>query len=153
MSDMLTVPASALRNGLVRARARRPVTPIVPPPLPPFLDAPQQADAQAKPIERKILSLVGHVDLCSRTLIEGWIVWVHFPSVKVRMQVFVGDKLVGECVADRPREDLREAGHGDGTCAFSYHIPAEHPIEDVKSLRLRVLGSSVFLLPDEFTRT
>ena len=39
------------------------------------------------------------------------------------MSVFENDRLVGSTTADLPREDLRQAGFGDGRHAFAMSLP------------------------------
>jgi hypothetical protein len=83
--------------------------------------------------------------------VEGWIYSAQQPTGKIRLQVFLDGILQGECVADQPRADLREAGMGDGRCAFSFTIPSKSKVVDFSSARLRVAGSVLYLLPDEYT--
>jgi hypothetical protein len=93
----------------------------------------------------------GHLDLCGPNLVEGWICSGREPANKIRLQVFLDGVLQGECVADQLRTDLRDAGMGDGRCAFSFTIPPRNRIVDFTSVRLRVAGSVLYLMPDEFT--
>ncbi len=97
------------------------------------------------------MDVTGHLDLCGPALVEGWVYWSHEPGRKMKLQVFIDDVLLGECVADRLRPDLRDAGMGDGHCAFSFAIPPQARIEDFTSVKLRVAGSVLYLLPDGFT--
>jgi hypothetical protein len=84
-------------------------------------------------------------------LVEGWIFGGREQADKIRLQVFLDGVLQGECVADQLRTDLRDAGMGDGRCAFSFTIPPRARIVDFTSVRLRVAGSVLYLMPDEFT--
>jgi hypothetical protein len=95
------------------------------------------------------VNISGHLDLCGPDLVEGWI---HCPGTeeKPHLQVFIEGMLLGECIADRFRIDLKEAGVGDGHVAFSFRIPAGLPIRDYRSIRLR-LGEVMYMLPDAFT--
>jgi hypothetical protein len=97
------------------------------------------------------LDIAGHLDLCGPRLVEGWIFSSRDPARKIRLQVFMDGNLLGECVADRLRADLRDAGMGDGHCAFSFTIPSQSVIMDFSTIRLRVANSVLYLLPDEFT--
>jgi hypothetical protein len=93
----------------------------------------------------------GHLDLCGPNLVEGWIYGGGEPANKIRLQVFLDGMLQGECVADQLRTDLRDAGMGDGRCAFSFTIPPRNRIVDFTSVRLRIAGSVLYLMPDEYT--
>jgi hypothetical protein len=94
----------------------------------------------------------GHLDLCGPKLVEGWILDAQNPKRRIHLQVFAEDVLLGECIADRLRPDLREAGMGDGHCAFSFAIPARSVVTDFSKIRLRIATSVLYLLPDSFTR-
>ena len=97
------------------------------------------------------MDVVGHLDLCGPGLVEGWIYSAQQSTSKIRLQVFIDGILQGECVADQLRVDLREAGMGDGHCAFSFTIPPKAKIVDFKSAQLRIAGSVLYMLPDEYT--
>jgi hypothetical protein len=97
------------------------------------------------------MKLSGHLDLCGPFLIEGWLYSGSWSDEKIRLQVYVCEELIGECVADLFRADLRDAGLGDGNCGFSLTVP-EHPVPlDFTKTRLRLLDAPVFLLPDQAT--
>jgi hypothetical protein len=93
--------------------------------------------------------LSGHLDLCGPALIEGWL--YSDAGSPITLQVFVGDELLGEVVADRYRDDLEGAGYGDGRCGFSFQIP-EH-VEGLvfDETRLRLLDAPVYLMPSDTT--
>jgi hypothetical protein len=97
------------------------------------------------------VDVVGHLDLCGPNLVEGWIYSAQQSTGKIRLQVFLDGILQGECVADQLRVDLREAGMGDGHCAFSFAIPTKSKTVDFRSVRLRIAGSVLYMLPDEYT--
>ncbi len=95
--------------------------------------------------------LSGHLDLCSPELIEGWLYTNATPASRITLQVYVGDTLLGECVADRQRFDLQEAGYGDGRCGFSFQVPDAFRGLAFAETRLRLLDAPVFLLPSDTT--
>ncbi|MCW3473866.1 hypothetical protein [Limobrevibacterium gyesilva] len=97
------------------------------------------------------MDVTGHLDLCGPELVEGWIFWHREPARKLELQVFMDNQLVGACMADLFRQDLRDAGLGDGHCAFSFRIPEGTTIRDFGSTRLRLTGSVLYLLPDNHT--
>ena len=97
------------------------------------------------------MKISGHLDLCGFPLIEGWLYCGAWQDEPIRLQVYVGKRLIGECVSDRFRKDLQDAGYGNGYCGFSFTVPAELAITDYTETRLRLVDSAVYMLPDEFT--
>jgi hypothetical protein len=97
------------------------------------------------------MKISGHVDLCGPELIEGWLYCDAWEGEPIKLQVFIGDALLGECEADRFRNDLQEAGFGDGRCGFSFMVPEGGVSFNFAETRLRLLETPVFLLPDEFS--
>jgi hypothetical protein len=97
------------------------------------------------------MKISGHVDLCGPELIEGWLYADDWHGEPIKLQVYLGSSLIGECVVDRYRPDLQEAGFGDGRCGFSFSVPQEAAAVDFTSTRLRLVDTPVFLLPDEFS--
>ena len=72
------------------------------------------------------MKISGHVDLCGPELIGGWLFCNAWEGEPISLQVFVGGELIGECAVDRFRNDLQEAGFGDGRCGFSFPVPETH---------------------------
>jgi hypothetical protein len=97
------------------------------------------------------MKISGHVDLCGPELIEGWLYCDAWENEPIKLQVFMGGDLLGECVADRFRKDLQEAGFGDGRCGFSFFVPEALASSDFAETKLRLVDTPVYLLPDEFT--
>ena len=60
------------------------------------------------------MQIEGHVDLCGPQLVEGWIYADLADNEYITLQVFVGQDLLGECIADRFRQDLCDGGVRDG---------------------------------------
>ena len=97
------------------------------------------------------MNISGHLDLCGPSLIEGWLHCGAWQDSAIRLQVYIGEQLVGECTADRFRQDLQDAGYGNGCCGFSFVVPEGAAALDFASTRLRLVGTPVYLLPNEFT--
>jgi hypothetical protein len=97
------------------------------------------------------MEIIGHLDLCGPTLIEGWLFCPNEERADICLQIYVGDRLLGDCEVNRFREDLRDAGFGDGCCGFAFSLPDDLGSADFHATRLRVLGTVLHLLPDEFT--
>jgi autotransporter-associated beta strand protein len=68
--------------------------------------------------------LRGHVDRVSARAIEGWAQDADHPEVPVCLDIFIGGKMIGQALANRYREDLRDAGLGSGRHAFEFTPPA-----------------------------
>jgi hypothetical protein len=56
------------------------------------------------------MKISGHMDLCGPDLIEGWLYSDAWDGDPIKLQVFVDDNLIGECIADQFRADLQDAG-------------------------------------------
>ncbi len=97
------------------------------------------------------MRIAGHLDRCGPELTEGWLYADTAYGEPMTLQVYVGDRLIGECTADRFRPDLQQAGYGDGRCSFSFPIPQDVSVGDFAQTRLRFVGSPVYLLPSEDT--
>ena len=97
------------------------------------------------------MNMLGHLDLCGYPLIEGWLYCDAAQDEPIRLQIYVGATLIGECVTNRFRKDLQEAGFGTGRCGFSFTVPREHGSADFAQTRLRFADAPVFLMPDEST--
>jgi hypothetical protein len=98
------------------------------------------------------LDIAGHLDLCGPELVEGWIFWRSRPQEALRLEVFIEGVCHGECVADRYRMDLQQAGFGDGRCAFRFELPRSAAARDFSTARLRLANSVMYLLPDPATK-
>jgi glycosyltransferase involved in cell wall biosynthesis len=69
-------------------------------------------------------ALLGHIDLCNRTRVSGWVFDATRPSQRVRLEVRCDGKILGHVVADRYRPDLEKAGYlGDGRCSYDFANP------------------------------
>src|SRR5262245_45420240 len=69
------------------------------------------------------MSLVGWVDRCTGTAVEGWAGETSEPHRPVAVDVYVGPERTAQVLADRYRADLQQAGYGDGRKAFFCQIP------------------------------
>jgi probable HAF family extracellular repeat protein len=65
-------------------------------------------------------ALRGHVDLVGARSIAGWAQNIDHPEAPVCLDIYVGDRLIGQTLANLYREDLREAGLGSGRHAFRF---------------------------------
>jgi glycosyltransferase involved in cell wall biosynthesis len=81
-------------------------------------------------------ALKGHMELCDRVRVSGWVFDPARPKQRVRLEVCWDGEVVGHVVADRYRDDLAKVGHlGDGCCSYDFVHPihldplSEHTLE------------------------
>jgi hypothetical protein len=67
--------------------------------------------------------LRGYVDRIDDDMIEGWAQNAAYPEAPVCLDIVVGDEIVGQALANRYREDLRQAGIGNGKHGFCFNLP------------------------------
>ena len=75
-------------------------------------------------IEESIVQ--GFIDSIDGLYINGWAFNPKNPEEKIELIVIVDEKIVATGIADRYREDLKQAGIGNGEHAFSIKIPNEY---------------------------
>jgi phytanoyl-CoA hydroxylase len=95
-----------------------------------------------------VLRIIGHVDSCNEALIEGWITIPGTNEPKLSLEFVLDDVVIGRCVADQFRQDLKSADLGDGHCAFYFPIPPLIPKRDISRILVRLENSSVLLPVD-----
>jgi hypothetical protein len=79
----------------------------------------------------------GNIDFASWSRIEGWVYCERLSLVGAQVHAFVGDECVGSGVADLFRQDLVEAGVGDGFGGFNFAISLDKS-QDPRTLHIRV---------------
>lgn len=65
----------------------------------------------------------GYVDSTEGGRIEGWAADTANPNVPLEIEIYLGDQVIASGRADGFREDLLQAGMGDGKHAFSCVLP------------------------------
>jgi hypothetical protein len=85
-------------------------------------------------------AITGYVDELREDRVWGWAWDRRSPSLRVEIQVWIGDNPVATALADRPRPDLKANGVGDGQHAFEIALP-EATTETV-SLPIRILAKA-----------
>ena len=85
-------------------------------------------------------AITGYVDELREDRVWGWAWDRRSPSLRVEIQVWIGDNPVATALADRPRPDLKANGVGDGQHAFEIALP-EATAETV-SLPIRVMAKA-----------
>ncbi len=69
------------------------------------------------------MALRGHVDRLTRRQMIGWAQDPTAPDTPVSLFVSVDGRVVGRCLADRPRDDLVREGIGHGRHGFDFEFP------------------------------
>jgi len=70
------------------------------------------------------LALRGHIDRVTSDGIEGWAQNSDYPEAPMCLDICVGDRVIGQTLANRYREDLAQAGLGSGHHSFLFVPPA-----------------------------
>jgi hypothetical protein len=83
-----------------------------------------RAGLQSKADKSHIGTLRGYIDLISPHCIAGWAQSVNHPEAPVCLDIYAGDKLIGQVLANRYREDLEQADLGSGRHSFEFAPPA-----------------------------
>jgi len=67
--------------------------------------------------------LRGYVDRVNADCVAGWARNIDHPEAPVCLDVYAGDHLIGQVLANRYREDLEQAGMGSGRHSFEFAMP------------------------------
>jgi hypothetical protein len=95
------------------------------------------------------VEIAGYVEAKTATQVLGWAWAPATPGRRVTVQALLGEAVIAEATADRPRDDLARNGIGDGRHAFELPLPeAAH----ARQAELRVVartdaGAVVSLTP------
>lgn len=90
----------------------------------------------------------GHIDRASRTRVEGWIFSERMRLTGQTVLAFVDDDYVGGGKVDLFRQDLADAGLGDGVVGFGFSVMLE-PWHDPRALDVRLDGGTMQLRQTE----
>lgn len=71
----------------------------------------------------------------------GWILDMSLPAQRVPLGLYFEGRLIHSCVADMFRVDIRDAGIGDGCCAFEIPVDVSKELE----VEIRVLTNGMLL--------
>jgi hypothetical protein len=86
-----------------------------------------------------------NLDAANSTVIAGWAMDQDHPKTPLEIEILDGDKVIATVKADRFRQDLLNAGLGDGTYAFSIPAPAELRDGKPHTVHARVKGTNAGL--------
>ena len=91
------------------------------------------------------MPIKGSLDRCDHELIEGWVMLTDSPEKKLSLEALLGDQVIGRFLADQFRADLRDAGLGDGECAFRFEMPVFVSQSEISALAVRLEGAPIYL--------
>ncbi|WP_062014944.1 hypothetical protein [Aureimonas sp. AU4] len=86
----------------------------------------------------------GHIDLATRARVEGWIHCDQLPLAGARVLAFHDETCVGGGRVDVFRQDLADAGLGDGCVGFGFPV-ALRSDQDPRVLDVRLEGGTLLL--------
>lgn len=104
-------------------------------------EGPGAAQAHLSPARRRF---VGNIDLFDQHAIAGWAADMNAPSDPLSVDVYLDDRLQATLTADGFRQDLKDAGYGDGRKGFSLPLVSASSLLGA-SVRLLVAGSNQVL--------
>jgi len=81
-----------------------------------------------------VMGLQGHIDAIESGRVYGWAWNPEQPDDRVRVDIYVRDRLIESVLADRFRQDLVDVRVGDGTHAFVFDLPADARDADSASI-------------------
>ncbi len=87
------------------------------------------------------MQLIGSLDRLDNEIIEGWLTAQNAPHLKIPLEVRLDGEVIGRFTADGFRQDLADAGIGQGTCAFRFEMPAFVPSFSLARLEVAITGS------------
>jgi ubiquinone/menaquinone biosynthesis C-methylase UbiE len=100
------------------------------------------AQAHLSPATRRF---VGNIDLFDQQTIAGWAADTNAPSAPLSVDVYIDDRLQATLTADGFRQDLKDAGYGDGRKGFSLPLVSSTSSLPGARVRLLVAGSDQVL--------
>ena len=76
--------------------------------------------------DQKTSSVRGYIDRYANHVIVGWVADLEAPMSALPIQMLAGETILRSLNSDLFREDLRNAGHGDGRHGFE--IPMDYAL-------------------------
>jgi ubiquinone/menaquinone biosynthesis C-methylase UbiE len=101
---------------------------------------PKEIQTQA----RAAHGLVGFVDVCTPAGVSGWAADLSRSDHAVSVDIWLDDRRLGQVSCTAYRQDVRDAGYGNGHSGFSYRFPPW--CRPTPGARLKVLASETTIL-------
>ena len=93
----------------------------------------------------------GFFDSVNCTEMQGWVWNRNSPNTLLRVDILINDTVFTQVMADQFRQDLLNAGKGDGRHAFKFALPARLKNSRLNSVKIRVTGTNFVLNPTNRT--
>ncbi|HXG91574.1 MAG TPA: hypothetical protein VNN73_04300 [Blastocatellia bacterium] len=90
-------------------------------------------------------SFDGTHDLADCNMIAGWAWDANQPNTPISVDIFDGNTLIATVLANQFRQDLLDAGKGNGAHGFVFPTPDSLKDGATHSIRVRIAGSSIDL--------
>ena len=90
-------------------------------------------------------SFDGYLDKVECGTIRGWVWDRNKPNTPLTVELYTGNTVLGSTVANIYRDDLKNAGKGNGAHAYSFPVPAELKDNTTRLIYGRVQGSTYVL--------
>jgi SAM-dependent methyltransferase len=87
----------------------------------------------------------GYIDVFDQSSIAGWAADTKAPIAPVIVDVYIDDRLQATLTADVFRQDLKDAGYGDGRKGFSLQLVSPRSSPPGRIARLLIAGSNQVL--------
>ena len=90
-------------------------------------------------------AFVGYIDVFDQDRVAGWAADKKAPSAPIAVDIYVDDRLQATLTADMFRQDVKDAGYGDGRKGFNLPLGSGTPSPPGKLVRLLAAGSEQVL--------
>jgi SAM-dependent methyltransferase len=100
------------------------------------------APARRIPKERRF---AGCIDLFDGNTVAGWAADIEAPTVPLSVDVYIDDRLYATVPSDAFRQDVMDAGYGDGRKGFILRVVSPQSSPTGRMAKLRVAGSNQLL--------
>src|SRR5262249_18522225 len=95
------------------------------------------------------VTIEGTIDSVEGTQIAGWAWDMNHPDDPVSVDIYQDDTLLASVLADEFRQDLLDAGKGNGRHAFFHTVSSLPEGEKVLRVRVKISGTDVELYSPE----
>jgi SAM-dependent methyltransferase len=102
----------------------------------------EAAPARRSPRARRF---VGYIDLLDQHTVAGWAADTTTPTAPLTVEVYFDDRLQATLSADLFRQDVKDAGYGDGRKGFMLALPPGESFPPGRMAKLVVAGSDQVL--------
>ena len=79
----------------------------------------KSAEGTTRPRSKK-RHIEGYIDLFTENSVNGWVADLEAPDAPVTVDVYIDDQLEGTVLCDAFRQDVKDAGYGDGRKGFRF---------------------------------